>query len=121
MKKNGYTVPELIVVVAIFGIIYFIAANKVSYAFNIDYDQKLYDQTLASIENNATVYGENNLKLFDEEKDVYMTVGDLAEKGLVLCRTEGVVSDPRDEEKTLNDLKIKLTYENEKVTAKVLG
>lgn len=120
MKKNGYTAVELIVVIAVFGIFYFIAANKVSYAFNVDYEQALYDQTLSSIEDNATIYAENNLKIFDKEKDVYLTVGDLAEKGFALCSSEGVVSDPRDDDKSLNDLKVKITYEDEKVTAKVL-
>ena len=120
MKKNGYTVVELLVVIAVFGIGYFIIANNISYAFSVDYEKELYNQTLTAIETNATIYAENNLKLFESEKDVYLTVGELAEKGLVLNNSEGKVSDPRDDSKTLNDLKVKLTYEDNKVTAKVL-
>lgn len=120
MRKNGYTVVELLVVIAVFGVIYFIAANKVSYAFDYNYEEELYKQTLSSIEKGARIYGENNLKLFEEEKDIYVTVEDLAKEGFILNNTEASVSDPRDEKKTLNDLKVKITYENDGVSAKVL-
>ena len=48
-----------------------------------------------------------------------ITVDDLARQGYVI-NNEGVVEDPRDEEKNLNDLKIKLTKKDEEVTVKVL-
>ncbi|MDE6284379.1 MAG: type II secretion system GspH family protein [Bacilli bacterium] len=120
MKKNGYTVAELLVVIAIFGVVYFIAANKVSYAFDTNYDVELYNQTITSIEECAIIYGENNLNLFTDTKDYYITIGDLAREGIILNNGQGSVTDPRDTNKTLNDLKVKITYENNKVTAKVL-
>lgn len=121
MGKKGFTTIELLVVIAVFGIVYFVAANKISYAFSTDYDTELYNQTLNYIETSAKIYGEYNLALFEEEKEVYVTVGELAEKNIVLANTEGTVNDPRDENKNLNNMKIKLTYKNDKVTAKVLG
>lgn len=121
MKKNGYTTVELIIVFAIFGIFYFVAANKVSYAFSVDYQSEMYNQTISSIENSAVIYGENNLELFDEEKTIYLTIGELAEKNAIFVNKEGVVYDPRNEDKKLNDVKVKLTYKNNKVSAKVLG
>lgn len=121
MRKSGFTTIELLVVIAVFGIVYFVAANKISYTFSTDYNTEIYKQTIASIETSAQIYGENNLKLFEEDKEVYVTVGELAKQNIVLANTEGTVNDPRDEKKTLNDMKIKLTYKKEKVFAKVLG
>lgn len=121
MKKNGYTGVEILIVILVIGIIYFIAANNVSYAFEVNYEEALFDQTVESIEKMATMYGMQNLELFAEEKDYYITVGELAEQGVILNDGEGKVIDPRNEDKTLNDLKVKLTYENEEVTAKLLA
>lgn len=122
MKKNGYTIVELLIVLAVFGLAYFMIANKVSYAFKVDYNSEIYNQTITSIEKNAKIYAENNLDLFKEGKDVYLTVADLAQKNLVFHDNNGVVSDPRENGKTLNDLKVKLTLESDNsVTVKVLG
>ena len=49
-----------------------------------------------------------------------MTVEDLAYANAIISNSEGVVKDPRDENKTLNDLKVKIISDNDKVTAKVL-
>lgn len=120
MKKNGYTMVELLVVIAVFGIFFFLAANKVSYAFDYDYEKELYNQTISSIEKCAKIYAENNLKLFESTKDIYITVGELAEEGFVISGKEYIVTDPRDTSKNLNEIKVKLTYEDEVVTAKAL-
>ena len=116
MEKNGYTMPELIIVIVVIGIGYFILANHLSYAFSVDYEEAMYNQTISYIEKNAKIYAEANLDTFTE----YMTVDELVEKG-VLLNTDGKVVDPRDENKSLNDLRIKLTLKNNKVTAEVLN
>lgn len=121
MKKNGYTLPEIIIVITVFGVIYFLAANNLSYAFTVDYESDLYKQTLESIEKNAIIYGENNLDLFAVGKEIYVTVDELAQKGLAITSSDGKVIDPRDNTKNLNDLKVKITYENNQVTAKIVG
>lgn len=120
MRKNGYTGVEILIVILVVGVIYFITANNISYAFEVNYEEDLFNQTVESIEKNATIYGKQNLDLFKEEKDYYITVGELAELGLIFTDGKGTVIDPRNEEKTLNDLKVKLTCENEEVTAKLL-
>lgn len=121
MKKNGYTLPEIIIVITIFGVIYFLAANNLSYAFNVDYESDLYKQTIESIEKNAVIYGENNLDLFVAGNEIYITVDELAQKGLAITSSDGKVVDPRDKSKNLNDVKVKITYENNQVIAKIVG
>lgn len=120
MKKNGYTIPELVIVIVIFGVIYFLIANNISYAFSLNVEEELYNLTIDNIEKTAKIYGENNLELFKEDKDIYLTVSELIENN-ILTAEEGKLTDPRNSSKDLNNLKVKLTLEDEnKVTAKVL-
>ncbi len=121
MKKNGYTVPELVIVIIIFGVVYFLVANNISYAFTLDVDQELYNLTIESIEKKAQIYGEANLDLFDEDKDIYLTVNDLIERSIIFPDKDGKIVDPRNENKELNNLKVKITLEEDnKVSTKVL-
>ncbi len=122
MKKSGYTIPELVVLMVIVGVVYFAVANKASYAFSVNYEDDLYNQTIASIEESAKIYGENNPSIFDgvEGNSVYMTVDDLAVLNVIFTNSEGVVVDPRHEDKTLNALNVKITKQDDKVTAEVL-
>lgn len=119
MKKIGGMGISLIVILVVFTIGYFVVANKISYDFTTDYEKDLYDLKLNTIAKNAKIYGENNADLFAEAEDAYITVADLAKQEFII-NNEGIVVDPRDEEKNLNDLKIKLTKKDDEVTAKVL-
>lgn len=121
MNKKGYTGIELLIVIGVIGVIFFVGANQVSSTFDIDYNKELYDQTIETIEKTAEVYAEVNKELFSESTDIYLTVGELVEKNTALASSEGVVSDPRDNNKNLNDLKVKLSLTDDNVTAKVLG
>ena len=122
MQKNGFTKVELLVFLGIFTICYFIIVNKVSYSFTGDTEQELYAVTINSIEKQAVVYGQNEKDLFKDKSSVYITVEDLIKKGYYFADDEeGNVEDPRDTSKNLNDVKIKITNKNNKITAKVLG
>lgn len=116
MNNKGYTIPELVVVIVVIGVGYFLVANHLSYAFDVNYEDEMYAQTIKYIEENAQIYAEANLDTFSE----YMSVDELVEKGFLL-NTDGKVIDPRDQNKSLNDLRIKLTRKGDKVTAEVLN
>ncbi len=120
MKKVSITTILLGVVLLIFTISFFWFANRASYEFKSDFESDLYALTLEAITDQAEVYGQYTNDLFKDNKSVYITVDDLAQKGFVI-NNDGVVEDPRDNTKKLNDLKIKLTKNKEKVTAKVLA
>lgn len=119
-NKKGYTAVELIIVIAVFTVGYFAVANTLSYNFDVDYEQDLYDLKIASIEEQATIYAEGHADMFAEGNDVYMTVEELALNNAIVSTKEGVVEDPRNSEETLNDLRVKITNEDEKITAEVL-
>ena len=121
MKKNGYTAVELVIVLGVFGIAFFIAAASVSNVFNIDYSNDLYNMTIAAIEDQASLYGKLNPELFEEDKSIYVTINDLAQANAIISYDDGKVIDPRDDSRKLNDVKVKLTKESdEAITAKVL-
>ena len=119
-NKKGYTGVELVIVIAVFTVGYFLVANTLSYNFDVDYEEDLYNLKIASIEEQAAIYAEGHTDMFVESNDVYMTVEELAMNNAIISTSEGVVADPRDSENTLNDLRVKITNEDEKITAEVL-
>ena len=119
-NKKGYTGIELVIVIALFTVGYFVAANMLSYNFDVNYEEDLNSLKISSIEEQATIYAEGHMDMFAESNDVYMTVEELALNNAIVSTSEGVVADPRDNEETLNDLRVKITNEDESVTAEVL-
>lgn len=119
-NKKGYTGVELVIVIAVFTVGYFLIANTLSYNFDVDYEEDLYNLKIASIEEQAAIYAEGHTDMFVESNDVYMTVEELAMNNAIISTSEGVVADPRDSENTLNDLRVKITNEDEKIIAEVL-
>ncbi len=118
-KKNGYTVIDLLIVIVVFGVIAFVTISKVSYALSDD-KSELYNLEIKYIENQAIAYG-NTIKeeLKNENKEI--TVNFLvSEKYLEAEDDKGNIFNPQDESKTLNENKIKLSYDskNDKVKAK---
>lgn len=119
MKKiNGLAISAFVILI-VFTIVYFIMANKASYNFSTDFETELYNLKIDNIKKQAKLYGENTTDLFKDKTDVYITVADLAQVDYVI-NNDGIVTDPRNENKNLNDVKIKLTYKNDEVTVKVL-
>lgn len=119
-NKKGYTGVELVIVIAVFTVGYFLVANTLSYNFDVDYEEDLYNLKIASIEEQAAIYAEGHTDMFVESNDVYMTVEELAMNNAIISTSEGVVADPRASENTLNDLRVKITNEDEKIIAEVL-
>lgn len=111
----------LLAVIIVFSIAYFAIANNVSHAFEYDEQANIYQSKIALIEKLSNLYAEKNMSLFDEKETVYITVQDLVNDNLLEADdNNGSVKDPTSEVKTLNDVKIRLTNKNGKVTVKVL-
>ena len=49
MNNRGYTGVELLVVIGLFSIGYFLVANKLSYNFDVNYEEDLYELKINSI------------------------------------------------------------------------
>lgn len=120
MKKNGYTVIEMLIVIVVLGIFTIGILSTTSYAYK-DKTQSYYEETQYLIEKQAKMYGEtlNNLK---SEGNLIITLNDLIEHGYYTADdSSGNVVDPRNSKATLNGLKIKLTYEEDgSISAKVI-
>lgn len=121
LKSKNLVLYEIIGLLAIFTIIYFVAVNRISYAFTYDAETELYNQKISLIKKASENYASKNLEMFTEEETIYVTVQDLVDEGFYLADDEsGKVQDPTSDVKTLNALKIRLSYKDGKISAKVL-
>ena len=109
MDKLGYSKIEILVVIVLLGIVAFITINKTSYAFAInDTDSKKEVNYLIEIQ--AEDYALANTSLFEETNTTYISVDDLIEAGYLIGNDDGLLTDPTDSSKNLNDTKVKLEY-----------
>lgn len=122
IKSKNIILYEMLAVLAIFTIIYFVAVTKASYAFAYDNANSLYENKINLINKMAILYGENNLDLFTEEDTLYITVADLVEKEYLLADDDnGNVKDPTSDVKNLNEIRIRISYKNGEITSKILS
>lgn len=116
MKKNGYTMVELLVVIIAMGVVTLATLSATSYAFK-DHSGEFYDEKITGILHQAESYGKT-LNTLKEDGNMVITVNDLVKSGYYVGDDEtGNVVDPRNSKANLNGLKIKLTY-NEDGTVK---
>ncbi len=110
-------------ILLLFTIAYFIIVNKVSYAFDNNFDtNKLYDLTIDTIEKSAIAYGNDNLSEVEKSPNstLYIDVQTLIDKSYLVTDSEGLIVNPLDNTKNLNAYKIKLKYENKELSAEIL-
>lgn len=119
MKKNGYTLIELIVLIIGLGIVTFFTVIKLSSAFDFNKDE-LYERTLSRCLMQAELYGETKKDEIKESESYIITVKDLVDNGF-LVTDNGEVVDQRDNSSMLN-VRIKLYYnsEEDKVYAEII-
>ena len=109
MDKLGYSKIEILVVIVLLGIVAFITINKTSYAFAIN-DTESKKEVNYLIEIQAEDYALANTSLFEETNTTYISVDDLIEAGYLIGNDDGLLTDPTDSSKNLNDTKVKLEY-----------
>ena len=119
MKNKGYTVVELVIVLAVFSLFYFIGVGVI--AKDINYEDTMYEQKIAAIEEQASIYAKSKDELFKDSDTIYLTVKELADAAAIISNKDGEVTDPRDGKSNLNEVKVKITNIDSKVTAKVLS
>ena len=119
MKKN-LVLYEIIGVLAIFTVVYFVSINKISYAFSYNKTDALYDMKMTVISKSAEVYATNDKDLFKEKDTIYVTVGELIEKGYLVADKEEKLMNPKSEVKDLNDLKIRIKKAKDSFEIKIL-
>lgn len=109
MKSNGYTIPELLVVIIIMGILATIVINKASYAFTDPNEESKKTEEMILIKS-ATAYGKSILESLKIE-DKYISGRDLIDSEYLI-----------DTDNQYNDVKIKLSYnvEEDNVSVEIL-
>ena len=108
-------------VLLVFTVFYFVSANNISHAFEYDENQENYNMRINFIKSMADIYAKNNLELFDDDNVAYITVQDLVDSDFLEADNDnGDVKDPTSEVRTLNNLKIRITNKDGKITSKVL-
>ena len=106
----------LIAMLLVFTIGYFIIVNKVSYAFDNNYDlSNIYENKIELITKSAIEYGKNNLENFNEDGILYINVQTLIDVGLLIPNEEGNIINYENESEILNSKKIRLKNENGKI------
>ncbi len=121
MDKLGYSKIEILIVIVLLGIVAFITINKTSYAFAVDKTEAV-NEVKYLIEIQAEDYALANTTLFEETDTTYISVDDLIEAGYLIGNEDGLLTDPTDSSKNLNDTKVKLEYnaDENNVTATVV-
>lgn len=113
-KKNGYSIVELIVLLAIVGAAMLLVIGKLSYAF-VDNSEEFYQNKLDYILEKAEDYGEIIKERIQEEQEVIVSVNELITNKVIGANEDGKITDPRDENKDLNDRQISLKIVDDEV------
>ncbi len=106
----------LILILGVFSIGYFVIANKISYAFESDYNAtQAYDSTIKTIKSSAIAYGKANLETIkkSDNKTIYPKVQDLIDNGFLVPNADGLIINPIKTSESLNGNMIKIKYEKE--------
>lgn len=99
MKKNGYTIPELLVIIIVVGLIALISITQVSYAFSeINNTEKQKEDVKLVVEQATEYYAKNNKEKFAKEEPSYIYAKEVAQAGYLFEKEE------------YNTMKIKITY-----------
>ena len=121
MKKiKDKKIIILILILVVFTISYFVIINKVSYAFeeNYDYNTVLQNKEKVIVKC-AEAYGKENVENFNNEGLLYITVQNLIDGGCLIPNEEGNIVNLKNLQETLNNKKIRIKYENEKINAEI--
>lgn len=110
----------LIGILIVFSIAYFVVVNKVSYAFDNNFDlSDAYNNRIKTITSCAVAYGRENIEEFNEDGLLYITVQTLIDKNYLIPNSEGNINNYLNNLETLNDKKIRLKNENNKISAEI--
>ena len=106
MKKNGFTLTELLAVVVILSIIISISAVAIN-----NTQQSILEQQKKNVIENILIKAEDyaHSNGFENKDPIYVTVQELIDKGKILPGDDGKIVDPL-EHKEMNCYTIKITY-----------
>lgn len=119
-KMKDKKIIILAIILLIFTISYFVIVNKISYAFDNNIDiNAVYNLRINTITTCAVAYGDANKDDFNEEGLLYITVQTLVDNKYLITDENGIIENYLNESEKLNDKKIRIKNENDKITAEV--
>lgn len=99
-KKNGYTLPELLIVIGVVGIIALVAITKVSFAFEtINNPEEQKKETYHLVEQASVSYAKSKKEEFIKEENTFIYAKEVASAGFLFEREE------------YNSMKVKISYD----------
>lgn len=119
MKKNGYTVVELLVLIGIIALSAVLILSKLSLAFQ-DKREDIYKTDLRTYLKDAEIYGETKKEEIKSQDEYIVTIKELVDAGYIVTINDDV-KDPRNQSSMLG-VKIKLSYDEtlDKVYAEIV-
>lgn len=119
MNSSGYTIKQLLIVIIVLGVFTLGLFGATSNAYK-DSSEDYYKEKVNIIEKQAVLYAKT-IEELPEEGNKVITLDEMVEAGYYVADNEdGDVFDPRNSKATLNNLKIKISYEYEEYKAKVI-
>ncbi|MCI8575690.1 MAG: type II secretion system protein [Bacilli bacterium] len=107
-QKNGYTIPELLIVIGVIGVIALVAITKVSYAFSeINNPDEQKEVTKSLVEQAAIAYAKSKKEEYKKDEETYIFAKEVASAGFLFEKEE------------YNTMKIKISYQKDTDTFKV--
>ena len=115
MKKNGFTAIDMLIVIGVLTLSALIILPKVSNALNEqDNSEEVYQEIMNNYLSFATKYANDNKAEIKEHNNTLISIGELVEKGYIKSIYENKdIIDIRDNTTKLNNVKIKLIYDEE--------
>ena len=121
MKKNGFTIFDILIVVALLAITALFVIPKVSHALDESNNKdSVYAEILANYLSLAEKYGNEKKDSVKENDGMIISVDDLIKAGYINTY-QGDIIDIRDNTTKMNNIKFSLIYneENDSVYAQV--
>ena len=120
-KKNGFTIYDILIVVALLAISAIIVIPKVSNALDVsDNKEEVYKEMLSNYLSIAEMYGNDKKDSVKENDGMIISLDDLIKEGYLKTSQEEII-DVRDNSTKMNNIKFSLIYneEEDKVYAQV--
>ena len=110
MEKNGFTIYDILIVVAILAVSALIVIPKVSHALEVnDNKDEVYKEILENYLEIAEKYGNDKKETVKESDGMIISIDDLIKEGYLHTYQDEII-DIRDNTTKMNNIKFSLIY-----------